>query len=129
MNKFLGTGLRFPVLLPPGFDWVSDAEAVEQAIRTILRTEPGERVRRPTFGAGLRRYLFASNSLELRTLIAESVQEALRRDEHRIRVSEVDVSTDPMEPTVLRIAITYEIRSLPGARNLVFPFYLQEGSS
>ena len=43
----LGRGLRFPPLLPPGFDWGSDAEAVEQAIRTLLLTEPGERLRRP----------------------------------------------------------------------------------
>lgn len=128
MNERLGTGLRFPVLVPPGFGWVSGAAAVEQAIRTILLTEPGERLRRPSFGVGLRRWLFASNTIELRTQIARAIEEALERDEPRIRLLDVNVETPARQPTVLRIAISYEIRALPGARNLVFPFYLQEGA-
>ena len=124
----LGKGLRFPPLLPPGFDWVSDAEAVEQAIRTLLLTEPGERLRRPDYGVGLRRWLFSANTLELRTQIVRAIEEALARHEPRIRLLEVEVASDPQQPTVLTIAIDYEIRALPGPRNLVFPFYLQEGA-
>jgi phage baseplate assembly protein W len=120
--------LRFPPLLPPGFDWVSDAEAVEQAIRTLLLTEPGERLRRPDYGVGLRRWLFSANTLELRTQIVRAIEEALARHEPRIRLLEVEVARDPQQPTVLTIAIDYEIRALPGPRNLVFPFYLQEGA-
>lgn len=124
----LGQGLRFPPLLPPGFDWVSDAEAVEQAIRTLLLTEPGERLRRPDYGVGLRRWLFSANTLELRTQIARAIEEALALHEPRIRLLEVEVASDPQQPTVLTIAIDYDIRALPGPRNLVFPFYLQEGA-
>jgi len=124
----LGTGLRFPLVTRDGFGWVAGADAVEQSIRTILLTEPGERIARPDFGVGLRRFLFAPNSLELRTRIRAAVTEALSRDEARIRVDGVAVNTDPREATVLRIAIRYEIRGEPGARNLVFPFYLNGGS-
>lgn len=126
--KRLGTGLRFPLVTHDGFGWVAGADAVEQSIRTILLTEPGERIARPDFGAGLRRFLFAPNSLELRTRIRAAVSEALGRDEARIRVESVEVSTDPREPTALRIAIRYEILGEPGARNLVFPFYLNGGA-
>jgi phage baseplate assembly protein W len=124
----LGTGLRFPLVTRDGFGWVAGADAVEQSIRAILLTEPGERIARPDFGVGLRRFLFAPNSLELRTRIRAAVTEALSRDEARIRVDGVAVNTDPREATVLRIAIRYEIRGEPGARNLVFPFYLNGGS-
>jgi phage baseplate assembly protein W len=124
----LGRGLRFPPLLPPGFAWVSDAEAVEQAIRSLLLTEPGERLRRPDYGVGLRRWLFANNTLELRTQIARAIEDSLTRDEPRIRLQAVEVNSDSSQPTVLTIAIAYEIRALPGPRNLVFPFYLQEGT-
>lgn len=110
----LGQGLRFPPLLPPGFDWVSDAEAVEQAIRTLLLTEPGERLRRPDYGVGLRRWLFSANTLELRTQIARAIEEALALHEPRIRLLEVEVASDPQQPTVLTIAIDYDIRALPG---------------
>lgn len=124
----LGTGLRFPLVTRDGFGWVAGADAVEQSIRTILLTEPGERIARPDFGAGLRRFLFAPNSLELRTRMRATVSEALGRDEARIRVESVEVNTDPREPTALRIAIRYEILGEPGARNLVFPFYLNGGA-
>lgn len=124
----LGKGLRFPPLLPSGFGWLSEADVVEQAIRTILLTEPGERIQRPTFGVGLRRWLFASNTIELRTQVALAIEEALLRDEPRIRLLAVDVAGDARQPTVLHIDIIYEIRALPGPRNLVFPFYLQGGA-
>lgn len=124
----LGTGLRFPLVTRDGFGWVAGAQAVEQSIRSILLTEPGERIARPTFGAGLRRFLFAPDGLELRTRIRTAVSEALERDEARIHVESVAVDTDPREPTVLRIAIRYQILGEPGARNLVFPFYLNGGA-
>lgn len=120
----LGRGLRFPLLTGAGFGWVSGVQAVEQSIRAILLTQPGERIARPTFGAGLRRFLFAPNSLELRTQIRATVTDALTRDEPRIRLETVTVTTDPAEPTVLHIGLRYRIPDLPGAHNLVFPFYL-----
>lgn len=124
----LGRGLRFPLLTREGFGWVSGEGAVEQSIRAILLTEPGERIARPTYGVGLRRFLFAQNSLELRTQIRQAVSEALERDEPRIRVEAVAVTSDAREPTVLRIAIRYAILDQPGVRNLVFPFYLTGGA-
>ncbi|HOB47594.1 MAG TPA: GPW/gp25 family protein, partial [Zoogloea sp.] len=101
----LGRGFRFPPVTRDGFGWVEGAAAVEQSIRTLLLTEPGERIARPNFGVGLRRFLFAPNSLELRTQIRAAVTEALERDEARIRVESVTVNTDPREATVLRIAL------------------------
>lgn len=120
----LGRGLRFPLVTASGFGWVSGPDAVEQSIRAILSTEPGERIARPNYGAGLRRFLFQPNSLELRTRVRATVSEALERDEPRLRLDEVAVTTDPREPTVLRIAIRWRIPGEPSARNLVFPFYL-----
>ena len=35
-----GKGLRFPLVIPPGFDWVSGGDAVAQALRSVLLTEP-----------------------------------------------------------------------------------------
>jgi phage baseplate assembly protein W len=124
----LGRGLRFPLVTGSGFGWVEGPQAVEQSIRAILLTEPGERIARPTFGAGLRRFLFEPNGLELRTRIRETVAAALARDEPRIRLEEVSVTTDTLKPEVLHIAVRFRIPDEPGARNLVFPFYLTGGA-
>jgi len=122
----LGTGFRFPLLTASqGFAWVSNATAVEQSIRTILFTDPGERIARPDFGVGLRRFLFAPNTVELRAQIRAAIVDGLSRDEARIQLDDVDVSTESLSPTVLRIAIRYRLLEEPGARNLVFPFYLE----
>lgn len=50
---------------------------VNQLIRQVLLTAPGERINRPDFGAGLRRALFAPSSPETATLIRATVFQAL----------------------------------------------------
>lgn len=101
----LGTGVAFPFAPDPvtgGLDWSSGAELVRQSIRLILDTEPTERVMRPTFGAGLRRYLMDPNTPATRSQIALEVQAALATWEPRIRVTSVVVvpGDDPAEALV-----------------------------
>lgn len=52
---------------------------VEQLIRQVLFTNPGERVNRPDFGCGLRRMVFAPNSEATASLLQVTVLEALDR--------------------------------------------------
>jgi phage baseplate assembly protein W len=55
------------------------AAHVEQMVRQILLTSPGERVDLPEFGCGLRQLLFAPNSDALRATTKIMVQQSLRR--------------------------------------------------
>lgn len=128
-NRFdrLGQGLGQPVV--PGPDGrlpvVAGPEKVRQAIFTILDTEPGERVMRPDFGCGLRRYLMQPNNPATRTSIARDITSALGRWESRIKVIDVGVS-----PTDDRSLVLIEIRYahvLDGRQDiLVYPFYLEQ---
>ncbi len=52
---------------------------VEQMIRQVLLTSPGERVNLPEFGCGLRQLLFAPHSEALDTTTKLIVQQALNR--------------------------------------------------
>jgi phage baseplate assembly protein W len=52
---------------------------VDQLVRQVLLTAPGERIDRPDFGCGLRRLLFAPNSTAAATLAQVTVYEALNR--------------------------------------------------
>lgn len=66
--------IAFPFAIDPGSGQAARAsyqDHVDQMIRQILLTDPGERVCLPTFGAGLRRLLFAplNNSLAATTKI------------------------------------------------------------
>ncbi|WP_224242772.1 GPW/gp25 family protein [Hyalangium gracile] len=124
--RFLGKGWGFPV--KPGQEGslplTEGPEKVAESIRIILDTEPGERIMRPSFGCGLRRYLMRPNSSATRALIRHDVEAALTSFEPRIQLTEVRV--DPGEDPALvliRIAYVHVRDGRPG--NLVYPFYLQ----
>ncbi len=130
-EAWLGTGIRFPIRpqgagggYAGGLGWASGEALIRQSIETILDTEPGERVMRPTFGCGLRRYLMAPNTTATRTALSEEISEALTRWEPRIRVTEVAV-TPGEEPTMVWIDIAYVRLVDLRPDNLVYPFYLR----
>ena len=125
--RYLGRGWNFPVMpdnVSGGMQYEAGPEKVRESIEIILDTEPGERVMRPTFGCGLRRYLMQPNTVATRALIKRDVELALSLWEPRIKVGSVDV-TPGDDRSLVYIAIAYvHIRDgRPG--NLVYPFYLE----
>jgi phage baseplate assembly protein W len=124
--SFLGQGWSYPVA--PGrtgdLDYTAGPDKVAQSIWIVLDTSPGERVMRPTFGCGLRRYLMAPNTTATRALIKHDVQIALANFEPRITVTDLQV-TPGDDPALVLIRIAYvTVRdNRPG--NLVYPFFLE----
>jgi phage baseplate assembly protein W len=126
-TRYLGRGWAFPVLRDEGTDeppFAEGVDKVQQSIRIILETAPGERIMRPTFGCGLRRYLMQPNTVATRTLIQNDVTRALGFWEPRIDLRSVTVLAGE-DPALVYIAISYvHVRDgRPG--NLVYPFYLE----
>ena len=130
-DDFLGRGWAFPVGSGPDGEaaMVADAEDIRQAIRLILETEPGERVMRPDFGAGLRGLVFEPINARLLALVRHRVEQALTTWEPRIDLIQVTVSTDGAASGRLDVEIRYSVRATNTFYNLVYPFYLQERSS
>jgi phage baseplate assembly protein W len=124
----LGRGWRFPLFPRPAdreLAFEEGAEKVRQAMWLVLDTEPGERVMRPSFGCGLRRYLMKPNTNATRTLIAQDVGRALATWEPRVEVQAVNVTAGDDDPALVLIHVAYtHVRDArPG--NLVYPFYLE----
>lgn len=128
-RAFLGVGWAFP----PGFDpegAITEAaydDDVRQAITIIIGTNPGERVMRPDFGAGLDRFVFEPVNVATSTQVRERVRDALIAWEPRIDVLDVKVTPQGDPPNVLLIELQYRVRATNAVQNLVYPFYLQEG--
>lgn len=125
-REYLGRGWSFPVAPERGVG-LALAEGptkVAQSIRIILDTEPGERVMRPSFGCGLRRFLMSPNTVATRTLMQREVESALSTWEPRIQLEAVRVE-EGEEPSLVLVHIAYtHVRDgRPG--NLVYPFYLE----
>jgi uncharacterized protein len=71
---------------------------VDQMIRQVLLTAPGERVDLPAFGCGVRQLLFAPNSEALQATARLAVQKALDRWlDGQIKVNKVEVSSGPAD--------------------------------
>src|SRR5262249_53063545 len=96
-----------------------------QSIWTILSTAPGERVMRPDFGCGLAELVFAPNTPGTAGQIISAVREALGEWEPRIDGLDGDPAPDDTQPNLLRIAVSYLVRSTNNRFNLVYPFYLE----
>jgi phage baseplate assembly protein W len=74
----------------------SYATHVDQMIRQVLLTAPGERVDLPQFGCGLRQLLFAPDSDALQATTQLTVQRALNQWlANQIQVISVSVSSGP----------------------------------
>jgi phage baseplate assembly protein W len=129
-RAFLGVGWTFPPQLVAD-GTISEAiyeEDIRQAIRIILFTDRGERVMRPDFGAGLNEFVFEPVSTTTMALIETRVREALIAWEARIDPPEVSVKADDNERNKLVIEVSYRVRATNTQHNLVYPFYLQEGT-
>ena len=123
----LGRGWDFPVRPDPrqgALAYADGPEKVRQSIGIILETEPGERIMRPEFGCGLRRFLMKPNTTATRALIQQEVERALANNEPRIRVSAVVVAPGD-DPALVLIQIFYAHLRDGRDDSLVYPFYLE----
>jgi hypothetical protein len=130
-KAFLGVGWAFPPRVESDGAVAEAAyeEDIHQAIWIILGTNPGERVMRPDFGAGLNAFVFEPANTATTALVKTRVEEALIDWEPRIDLQEVTVSIDHDERNKLLIGVSYRVRATNSLQNLVYPFYLQEGSA
>lgn len=125
-NPIIGRGWHFPPRLDERgtMALVGDEDEIEQSIRIILGTVPGERVMRPEFGCRIHELVFAPNNLATASQAGRYVREALGRWEPRIDIQSIDVVLDKDDPPCLGIIVEYRVRATYSNRSLVYPFYL-----
>lgn len=85
-------------------------KSVQQSIKVILSTRPGEQLMRPSFGGGLANFLQAPNTILTRRQIRDAVFESIERWETRIFLDRVEVLELPNRPSEIRVEITYRLR-------------------
>src|ERR1700722_7616038 len=124
-RDFVGAGWAFPVGVDArgAIALARGADELDQAMRLILMTYPGERPMRPPFGSRLRDFVFDGTTWENAAAIGNEVRAALLRWEPRVDVTGIGVTPDASDGGMLYIDIKYVIRSTNDSRNLVFPFY------
>jgi len=130
-NSFLGRGWKFPIQVDATTGRIVMSEGEEdiaEAIRIILWTSRGERVMRADFGSDVQRFLFESGSETKLRMLETNIKEAIRSWEPRVDEVEVRAAPDKDEAGKLNVHIRYVVRSTNNLFNLVYPFYIQEGT-
>jgi phage baseplate assembly protein W len=130
MNRnLLGKGWAFPLStdIQGSVKFSQYEKSIEESIRIILNTTPGERLMRPDFGCLINEMIFSPNTPQSITLAEHYVREAIIRWEPRVILKEVRGEPDPDNPVMVNIHIHYEIRSVNTFFNMVYPFYLERG--
>jgi phage baseplate assembly protein W len=130
MNRnLLGKGWSFPVSqdIKGSIQFSQYEKSIEESIRIILSTNPGERLMRPDFGCLINEIVFSPNNPKSKTLAETYIREAIVRWEPRVILKEVRGESDTENPAAINIHICYEIRSVNTFFNMVYPFYLERG--
>lgn len=130
-RSFLGTGWSFPPEFSASAGEVlmtSDEADIEASLRILLGTTAGERFLVPKYGLNLQELLFEPLNTTAQTLLKDRITTVLLVYEARIKVLAVDIDTSKLAEGILVILIDYEIRATNSRFNLVYPFYLNDGS-
>lgn len=131
-SSFLGTGWSFP----PEFNragkqnkMVSNEEDIRQSLTILLGTKPGERIMQPTFGCGIHKYVFENYDESLATVMKEAIRIAILYFETRIKLDGINIDQSQTFNGILLFEIEYTIKATNSRTNMVFPFYLLEGTN
>ena len=129
-RDFLGIGWKFPLQVNAsgGLAISRYEQSIEESIYMILGTAKGERLMMPDFGCGMHDIVFAPNNPVVVTMVIDSTRNALVAYEPRIDVLTVDADTSDAQPNLLIIRINYRVRANNTVENLVYPFFITEGS-
>lgn len=119
-GNIFGRSLSFPLRIGADgrFVWSEGEDNIRESIMVILKTEPGERITLPDFGAGLNRFLFEPNNAATHVLIEQAISRALASWEPRIKVESIDVLTDPSDPFAALATISYRLVATNGRERM-----------
>ncbi len=130
--QFLGTGWSFP----PEFkknglnetSMSSGEKDIKESLEILLSTQLGERIMLPEYGCDLTDLLFAPLDLTLKTFVVDLIRTAILYHEPRINVNKIEIDPNNELEGELLIEIDFTIRSTNSRRNIVYPFYRNEGT-
>ena len=119
MNESIHS-ILFPFAIDKGLGKLAEetnyAAHVEQMIKQVLFTNPGERVNRPDFGCGLLRMVFAPNSEATASLTKVLIVQSLDKWLGTL-IEVIDVDAQAIEET-LELKIVYLLKARQEKRYL-----------
>ncbi|WP_370174023.1 GPW/gp25 family protein [Leeuwenhoekiella palythoae] len=130
-ESFLGIGWSFP----PEFNketksiqMVSAIEDINQSLHILLNTKLGERIMLPNYGSSLCDFVFEGLNMSTRTYIVDRVKMAILYNERRIELDKIDFDQSRILEGEVLMIVHYTVRLTNSRGNMVYPFYINEGT-
>lgn len=96
-----------------GFELIKTMpDVVRQNLKNLLLTNPGERIMDPTFGIGIRRFLFEPNAPHIHQLIKTEIGKQVKKYMPFVHIEKVDIVQDDDDGNGMYIKIFYVIAPL-----------------
>lgn len=130
-KSFLGSGWSFPPRFlesENGIQMSHDDNDIAESIYILLSTLPGERLMNPEYGCDIQSQVFQNINNTTKTIIEDLIATAILYHEPRVRLIGVDVSDKNQLQGMVNVSITYEVKGVNSRKNMVYPFYLAEGT-
>ena len=128
---FLGKGWSFPPTFDnrtKGVEMREGDDDIRESLQILLGTHLGERLMRPTYGTGLDRLMFDDIDTRLVATLEKDLDFAIAFYEPRITLNELSVLQDQQVDGRLLIVLQYTVDKTNTRNNLVYPFYIREGT-
>lgn len=131
LPNYLGKGWSFPpaFMKGQGVEMAESEEDIQQSLRILFSTTPGERIFRFDYGCNIRQWVFDEMNLSTKTLIIDAIKQAILYYEPRIEVEKINVEIKDAFEGILWINLDYTVRQTNSRSNIVFPFYFKEGTN
>ena len=98
-------------------------DLVKQNFKMLMLTIPGERIMMPSFGVGLKRYLFELNTIGNHNIIDTQIRAQVKRYMPFLNLEKIDIkssNTDPELPNnYLSVSIRYKIQPLGNLKDVL----------
>ncbi len=131
-KSFLGRGWGFPPTFnkeKSDVEMVSKEEDIRQSLIIFFNTKLGERIMRSNYGCIIHDYMFEKSDQDVIEELAFELKQSIRVYEPRVIVHRVNATKSDAISGLIHIDVLYEVHSTNVRDNIVFPFYLNEGTS
>lgn len=112
LTEIFGRGWAFPpaFTVNDGVVMAEGAEDVNQSLRILFSTEPGERIMRENYGCGLYDVMFENINSDLTADIESRIVDNVLRFEPRAQLTQVRVYQSADAPSQLQVEVSYRLR-------------------
>ena len=104
-----------------GYDMIKTyRDLAAQNLKTIILTNPGERVMDPDFGVGIKKFLFDPLSNQVYLIIDTTIREQVGIYMPGITINSIDFSEDEINMNKINISINFTIEAFGSDETLEF---------